>query len=183
MLGPVRLVTFALRALVIVVILAILWPTVAEPYNQGLVHLAGPLIPDLSVKALGSHLLFQGPELASSVSIDGLTLHFGLVLMAVLVLAAVGLGVLPRLFWLAVLGSGAFLLHVVGVALLGRGILWASSPGSAESSGELVFSLFAVFWGLLPAAIGGAWCFMYWLPRVADGENKAPVEPPLSQGF
>ena len=94
--------------------------------------------------------------------------------MAVLVLAAVGIGVTARVGWLLGMGVGAFLLHAIGVALLARGVGWTLIDPSAEGSGTLVFGLFAVFWGLVPALIGGAWCFMYWLPR-ASGKGTRPV--------
>jgi len=70
-----------------------------------------------------------------------------------------------------------FLLHVAGVALLARGVLWAASGGSPEGSGELVLRLFAIFWGLLPALTGGAWAYFYWLPRAAEG--PAPKGGPI----
>ena len=169
MLGTPRLLTFAFRALVLVLLISMLWIGVAARYNEALVSLAGVLLPDgLSVKALGSHIVIEETG-ARPVSIDGLTLHYGLVLMAVLVLAAVGIGLVPRIGWLVAMCAGAFLMHVVGVALLARGVAWASGPASPEDSGRLVFSLFAAFWGLLPALIGGAWCYLYWIPRVSRG--------------
>ena len=95
------------------------------------------------------------------------TLVFGGVgLLCVVVLAAVGIGVLPRLAWLAVMVVGSFLVHVAGVALLGRGLIWAAGTDSPDGPARLVLSLFAVYWGLLPPVVGGLWCFAYWLPRV-----------------
>ena len=95
-------------------------------------------------------------------SINGLVLHYGLIFLVVLVLAAVGIGVSARLRWLVAMVAGAFLTHVLGIAMLAWGLDWASDAGSAGASGSLVFSLFAIFWGLLPAVVGGLWCFMYW---------------------
>ena len=87
MLGTPRLLTFALRAIVLIVLISILWISVARPYNEALVFLAQPLIPDsVSMKALGSHIIIDDSRLSSPLSIDGLTLHFGLILMAALVL-------------------------------------------------------------------------------------------------
>ena len=169
MLGPARLLTFAFRALVLLVGLSILWVSLAEPYNQALAWLAGGLLPaDISARALGTHLLFEGPRFTNAVSVDGFTLHYGLILMAVLVLASVGVGFIPRIVWLLGLVAGTFAMHVVGVGLLGRGILWASGGASPDDSGQLVFSLFAVSWGLIPAVVGGLWCLMYWVPRVSS---------------
>ena len=173
MLGTPRLLTFALRAIVLIVLISILWVSVARPYDEALVFLAQPLVPDsISMKALGSHIIIDDSRLSFPLSIDGLTLHFGLILMAALVLAAVGIGIAPRLGWLTAMGVGAFLLHVIGVALIARGLTWASVADSPDDSRRLVLSAFAVFWGLIPALIGGLWCFAYWLPRVSNASQN-----------
>ena len=92
-------------------------------------------------------------------------------------LSAVGIGVMPRLGWLLAMGAGAFLIHVVGVALLARGVLWAAEPNSSQDAGQLVFSSFAVFWGLIPALIGGMWCIIYWRPHVAGRSSRFAGAP------
>ena len=167
MLGTPRLLTFAFRALVLLLIIAIAWFSLAERYNQALATVATPLLPDdATVRELGTQLIFEHPVFSDKVAIDGLTLHFGLVLVSVIVLAAVGIGVLPRLAWLAAMVVGSFLVHVAGVALLGRGLIWAAGSDSPDGPARLVLSLFAVYWGLLPPVVGGLWCFAYWLPRV-----------------
>lgn len=164
--GTARLLTFAFRALVLLLIVSILWVGVAGRYNEVLVKAVGPFLPaDVSVRALGTHLRIEEPGLAASVSLDGFTLHYGLILMVVLVLAAVGISVVSRMGWLLAMVAGAFALHILGVALLARGVVWAAGSASPEESGRLVFSLFAVSWGLLPAAIGGLWCLFQWKPR------------------
>ena len=179
MLGTSRLLTFSFRALIILLIIAILWIGVAERYNQALVTLAGPLLPsETSVHELGIYLIFEHPKFGAGVSIDGLTLHFGLVLVSVLVLAAVGISVAPRIAWLAAFVIGAFFVHVMGVALLGRGLVWAAGADSPAESTRLVLSLYAVFWGLIPPVAGGIWCFAYWLPRVrvsTEAQNASSV--------
>ena len=184
--GRARLLTFAVRALVVLLVLSTLWVGVAERYDEALIFLASPLFPaGASASALGSHIVFEGSGFSSPVSIDGLTLHYGLLLMVVLVLAAVGIGTVARLGWLLALGSGAFLIHVVGVALLARGLAWASGTAEPDDSGQLVFSLFAVFWGLVPAAVGGAWCLLYWIPRASERSvraQRAEPEPSAHQG-
>ena len=184
MLGTARLLTFALRALALLLIISIVWLTVASSYNELLVSLATPLLPnDVTAKALGEHIVFQGTGFASSVSINGLTLHYGLVLLVVLVLAAVGISPTARLGWLLVLVAGALLAHVAGVALLARGLVWSSTAASPEGTQKLVFNLFAVFWGLLPAAVGGAWCLGYWRPSVmakATSERGNRFDPQSS---
>ena len=117
---------------------SILWIGVAERYNEALVAVAAPLLyGELTVTALGSHLLIEEPGAFQPLSIDGLTLHFGLVLMAVLVLAAVGVSAASRIRWLALMVAGSFLLHVVGVVLLARGVAWSLGTESPDESGSV----------------------------------------------
>ena len=163
-----RLLTFSFRALVLLLLLPVLWLTVAARYNEALVKLAGALVPGgLSLTAVGNHILIDDQRLASPVSIDAFTLHYGLLLLAVLVLAAVGIDVVPRLGWLLGMGLGAFVVHVIGVALLARGVAWALGGTSVQDPSSVVLGVFAVLWGLLPAIAGGSWCFGYWLPRAS----------------
>lgn len=179
MLETGRLLTFSFRALVLVLLLPLLWITMAARYNDLLAAAANLLVPDdLTLRAVGSHILIVHPLLTPPVSVDALTLHFGLILLGVLVLAAVGLGVVERVGWLIAMGAGLFALHVVALALLTRGLLWAYGEPAPETGDTLVFSLFAVFWGLLPPVIGGAWCLLYWLPRL----RERPVDSPAPMG-
>ena len=173
MLRGTSLLIFSIRALVLVILVPLLWLTVAGRYNEALVAAAGGLIPDgVSLAVLRTHILIGYGSAGRLFSVDGLTLHSELVLMTVLVLAAVGIGPLSRVGWLAGLALAGFLLHVAGVALLAWGVLWAASGGSPEGAGELVLRLFAIFWGLLPALAGGAWAYFYWLPRAAAGRPQ-----------
>jgi hypothetical protein len=169
-----RLLTFALRALVLLLLVPLVWITVADGYNDAIAAPVRVLLPDdLSVKAVGRHILIQGQGGGAPVSIDGFTLHYGLILLAVLVLAAVDIGFLPRIAWLLSLAAGAYLTHVIGLTLLSLGVSWASTAASNGNPGGLVYSLFAVFWGLLPPIVGGAWAVWYWLPRLSKSSGQA----------
>ena len=111
MLGTARLLTFSFRALVLLILLPLLWITVADRYNQALVAAAQLLLPTgLSLNAIGGHILIEHSPQVAPVSIQGFTLHYGLILLAVLVLAAVGIGATARIGWLLGMGAGAFLL-------------------------------------------------------------------------
>ena len=85
-------------------------------------------------KVAGTRLIFEVPNLAPAVLMDGLTLHFGLILTVVLVLAAVGISARARVGWLLAMGAGAFALHIVEVALPARGVAWASAEPTASLS-------------------------------------------------
>ena len=167
MLGTPRLLGFSLRALVLVVAIGLLWTVVAEPYSGFLAALAGPLVSDeTALKAVETRIQINHPSFAEPVAIRGLVLHYGLVLTSVLVLAVGGISVGARLRWLLGLGVAGIALHAVAVALVARGLIWASEPASPEGASLLVLRLFAVFWSLLPAAMGAAWIVLYWMPRV-----------------
>jgi hypothetical protein len=168
-----KLLSFAFRALILVMLVPLLWLTVAERYNTALVALAKNLVGDTpSLSVLGTRILIEYNTAALPFSLDSLTLHSGLVLLSVLVLASVGVGTLLRIGWLIAFAAGAYILHVTGLALLTRGIVWASSGDDVEESALLVLKVFAIFWGLIPALVGGAWAFGYWLPRM----NAPPSE-------
>ncbi len=158
----------------------LLWLTVASRYNHAFVTVADALPPaEPTIKALGNHILISHWRLAEPVSVDGFTLQFGLVLLTVLVLAAVNVPTIPRLAWLAGMWCGMFIMHVVGIAALAGGVGW-SLNSTGEGPGEIVFKLFAVFWGLVPAIIGGLWSFLYWIPRAgkssADNADASSLE-------
>ena len=182
MLGKSNLLAFSFRALVLLLLVPLLWLTVARQYNEALVVLAQRLLPDgLALSALGTHIMIDYSEAARPFSVDGFTLHYGLILMTVLILASVGLDLLPRIGWLLAFAAGGFALHVVGVALLARGVAWSSADSSAGGSVSLVLRLFAIFWGLVPAVAGGAWALLYWLPRMSvqpSAETANAAQPP-----
>jgi hypothetical protein len=174
-----KLLSFAFRALILVMLIPLLWLTVAERYNTALVTVAKYLVGDTpSLSVLGTSITIKYSPAALPFSLDSLTLHSGLVLLSVLVLASVGVDILPRIGWLIAFIIGAYTLHVVGLALLTRGIVWSSGGADVEESTRLVLKLFAIFWGLIPALVGGAWAFGYWLPRMNATPSKTDSPPP-----
>lgn len=129
----------------LVLLILILWVSVAERYNEALTALARAALPSaLSVTALGSQIVIEQSGTAPF-SIDGFMLHYGLILLAILVLAAVGIGFVARVGWLLGMDAGAFVLHVIGVTLLARGVAWAYGDTPSEALDTLVFSTVAVF--------------------------------------
>ena len=174
MLGTPRLLGFSLRALVLVVAIGLLWTFVAGPYSGFLAALAGPLVSsDTALKAVDTRIQINHPSFAEPIAIRGLVLHYGLILTSVLVLAVGGISAGTRLRWLLSLGVAGVALHAAAVALVARGLIWASDPASPEGGALVVLRLFAVFWSLLPAAMGAAWIVVYWVPRV----RRPRVEP------
>ena len=102
MLGTSSLLAFSFRAFVLLLLVPLLWLTIARPYNEALVALSHNLLPDgVTLSVLGTHILIDYTPAAPPFSLDGLTLHSGLVLMTVLILAAVGWACCPASagFW------------------------------------------------------------------------------------
>lgn len=161
MLGERRILLFGLRSLVALLTVAMLWFSVAEHYNALLAILGQYFVPDgITVRTMGQTIFFDNESTAVPAALDGLTLHYGLVLNLVLAFSVVGISVQARLVSVLALTVISIALNVIGIALI------ALAVGSTIDSG-LVFGSFAVAWGLLPALIGGAWCLLYWVPRAS----------------
>lgn len=95
------LLTFSLRALALLLPAAVLWTFAAERYNDALAVAAKMLLPEgVQLKTLGAFILVDYSPSLAPISINGLTLHYGMILATVLLLAANGIGTAPRLAWL-----------------------------------------------------------------------------------
>ena len=176
MLGTSSILTFAFRAAVLLLLAPLAWIALAARYNELLVGLAGLLSAGAPLEAAGRHILVTVDGRPAPLAVDGFTLHYGTLLLAVLVLAAVRIGAAVRVGWLVALGAGSVALHALGLAALAQGLAWSASSGASEGT---VFRLFAASWALLPAAVGCAWCLLYWLPSASrpapavDAEGSA----------
>ncbi len=161
--GTPKLLAFACRAIALILLISILWPGIVSLYNDALVLLARPLTPDgVTLLVSGSHILFSDPRAGSFLSLDALTLHFGLILMTALILAVVGMGFAERARWLAAMAAATFAGHVVCVVAIAMAFTWAARADPTGDFLRLAVSAFAVFWGLIPALIGGLWCYLQW---------------------
>lgn len=166
-----RLPVFGLRALALLLAVAMLWPLAAGPYNAALAAAAGLLAPqDVTVDAAGPLLRLEYG--AAALQIKAMALHSGAVLAGVVVLSAAGVGLRARLMWLAGLMAVVLATHVLGMTLLAYGMAWKAGGATDESRAGLLLGAFASLWGLLPAVIAGAWCYAYWLPR-ASAQRRA----------
>lgn len=161
MLGQTRLAVFAVRALLALLLLSILSVSIAGTYTGVVAAVSDRLTFDwVSVRTLGPHLLFERPDTSVGLTVNGLTLQFGLVLLGALVLAMVGLDAASRAAWLIALGASMFVLQTLGVAVVGA-ILAVDGGGSAsDSTTRIGLSLYAAVWALTPAVLGGVWCLV-----------------------
>lgn len=177
MIADSRLLTFALRAVVVLLAFALLWSAVLVHYNRLLVFAASRLLPgQLSARVLGQSIVFEQGNVPM-LSIDALTLHFGLILFVVVVLSAVGLGTARRLVWLAASAGAILPLHIGALIALAHGLVWASQSVRPEQAEAVVFGVFAVFWGLFPLAAVGCWVVFAWLPHAAESGRIRSAPP------
>lgn len=170
-----RLLVFALRATALVFAASVAWMPLAVHYNRVLIELVSPLIGSgATVRAAGSSFIFETPGLVAPLYIDGLTLHWGFILLTALVTAAVGLSLTKRLRWLAAAAGLMATAHILGLASLSYGLAWLDSAASPEYAADLTVGLFAGFWSLFPFVVGGVWAWRYWLPRSSARQGSGP---------
>jgi len=174
----------AVRTLALVVIAASLWPFVADAYDGLVVRLAGNFTPpEAAVRAADGRIYLDslGGAGGTGLSIHGFVLHFGLILVLALVASTPGLGLARTAAWLAGVAGLVFATHIAGLALLIRGLEAAFQEEESEAAVGRIMTTFAIFWALLPAVVGGAWCYRYWLPALRGSvpKNPNPLEKAL----
>ena len=170
----------AVRALALVVIAASLWPFLADAYDGLVVTVAGGFLPgEIAVRAGEGriYLDFLSGNGGVGLSIQGFVLHFGLILVMALVVSTPGLGLARMATWL-VGAAGLFVAaHILGVSLFVWGLWLATYGGQSVVTVGGTMAAFAIFWASLPAVVGGAWCYWFWLPALRHSVRKsqAPV--------
>ncbi|MBI4234092.1 MAG: hypothetical protein HY686_06590 [Chloroflexi bacterium] len=158
-----------LLALVVLLALAILWPRVAPRYDALLLVLAGPFRPaEVVLLNWGSHIGFISRRAEYGIAMPGYALHYGMLLLAALVVATPTLGVATRLAWLGGLVVGFTFLHAATVASMAWMLMWVleGQHSPAVDSGTALWVGFSLWWMLLPALIAGAWCWRTWYPGI-----------------
>ncbi len=172
----------AVRALMVVVIAAAVWPFLADAYDGLVAGAAGAFAPEeIELRAANGWVCldFLSEASGTGLNVHGFVLHFGLILALALVAATPSFN-LAKLTLGLVGTAGLFLaLHVVGLLLFVWGIWWAiQGEGLGVTTGGIM-AAFAIFWALLPAVIGGAWCYQYWLPALkSPGEKATEADEP-----
>ena len=173
--GQARLAVFAVRALVALLLLSVLSVSVAGTYTGAVAAVSDRLtFGAASVGTLESHLLVETPDAPVGLTVNGLTLQFGLVLLGALVLAAVGMGAASRAGWLIALGAAMFVLHTLGVAAVGAVLAAGDEDPASGAATRVGLSLYAAVWALTPAVLGGVWCLAV-ASRTRDATGSRPA--------
>ena len=175
--GSTRILHFLFRSICILILISILWLTVAEHYNKALAFISEPFVPDgRSIKVTDTHIFFESSTSAGTAprklfSIDALTLHHGLILMCSVILAANGIRFFDKAKSILLLSLLSFCIHVTLLPLLGNSVPSNADAYYVDSYDVNTLKLFAVAWGLFPAVLCVGWCFLYWLPRTSVDIN------------
>ena len=174
--GSRNLAVFAVRALAVLIAVSLVWVALADPYNEFLVTVASPISPgQTETRVFDSDIVYLGTGLSTPVTVRGLTLHWGLVLIVTLVASVTGISLRERAASLLGLGALVIVTHVLVVGLLPHGYVWAANPGSPGWEMTLAEGLYSVYWGLAPAMIAGVWALRFWLRRVREAEKSRPT--------
>lgn len=172
-----KLIHFFLRSICILILISILWLTVAEQYNKALSFISGPFVPDgKSIRVTDTHIFFEDStdsetEPKRLFSLDAFTLHHGLLLMWSVILAAHRVGFFVKAKSIILLSLLSFCVHVTLLPLLGNSLSSNADAYYVDRYNANVLKLFAVSWGLFPAVLCVGWSFFYWLPRISSREN------------
>ena len=168
----------------VVVIAASLWPFVADAYDGLVVKAAGRFLPEEIAARAGDgriYLDFIEEEARVDLVIHGFVLHFGVILVMALVVSTPGLIPVRMAAWLIGVAGLFIVMHIVGFSLLVWGLRLADQGGESVVTLGETMTAFAIFWALLPAVVGGAWCYRYWLPALRRSVSKSP--DPLAEAL
>ena len=168
-------VSLVVRALAMVVIAASVSPFLTGPYNRLVASSADAFSPGgIGVSAANGwfRLVFLDDVTGAGLNLHGFMLHFGLILVLALMAATPRMPLLRLAAWLVGVTGLLLVIHIAGLSLLVWALWWAFQESTSIMDTGQVFAAFAIFWALVPAIIGGAWCYRNWLPALRPG---APV--------
>ena len=166
-----RLLRFAVIALAVLVVIALLWPFIAPAYNRLLVGDSSNLVPhEVTLAAEGSDIIvdveIQRPEISASASgkIESSSLHYGLLFLMALIAATPGLKLSRRAKFGAIALVSMFLIHFITMMVVTRLMLSNVEGGGSLASNPWMVLFLTIGCDLFPLLVWGALSFRYWIP-------------------
>lgn len=166
-----RLLRFAVIALAVLVVIALLWPFIAPAYNRLLVGASSNLVPhEVTLAAEGSDIIvdveIQRPEISASASgkIESSSLHYGLLFLMALIAATPGLKLSRRAKFGAIALVSMFLIHFITMMVVTRLMLSNVEGGGSLASNPWMVLFLTIGCDLFPLLVWGALSFRYWIP-------------------
>jgi hypothetical protein len=157
------------------IVASVIWARTSSFYNEGTAAAANVFLPrDVWLDVFGRSLQISVvTETAPAVlGVNPLALHSGLLVVVALVAGTPWRSVTWRLVAGAYMAACFFLVQVIGMAI------YALMLRQSVDGGVLVDDVrigFAIFWGLTPMVIGGAWAYRFWLPAFRVQQPKETV--------
>jgi len=160
-LHKISLARFFLKTIILLIVLGICWYFIAPVYDRVLTAVSGLLINGQAVLKANDSIYFYKPNGLLAGGVYALSLHYGLVLVIVLIAATPGMKLVRRLQATGIAVAGIFLLNVISIVLFAQRAL----SGAADAgTGSPVIVLFAVLGSdLFPVVIWAGLSYRYFL--------------------
>lgn len=157
-----KLFQFAIKAIFVLIAIYLLWPFVAPAYNRLLIEVADKLSPsEISLIDENRIVLYHCGETGMG-GVDSSWLHFGLILVAALLIATPGLKLWRRLKFIGIALVAVFAIHVVSLVAL---------AGQRFTGNDFVaIFLLPIGGSLFPASVWAALC----LKHLPEGLSSTP---------
>lgn len=162
-----KLAVFAVRALLSLIGLSLLWPWAAPYYNRLLTIAVTLVTPQYSLLVDKGDLYICNPAGVPAIGVHGSALHFGLLLLMALFISTPGLKPLLRLKFAGIGLVITFVLHLITLVLLAR----MGPPSATLALPQILLS--DVGFNLLPPIVWAGMCLRKWL--ITGVKNEASV--------
>ncbi len=173
-----RLIIFAVKVVVLIIIMSSFWHLLAPGYNHALAVTADTIAPSsMSFSTEDSSMLINSQHDAITVTlkVHGLSLHYGLVVLIALILATPGLKLGTRLKFVIAALIIMFLIHILAMLAMGQ-VAKSVGPQDPSVTGNPLEILFvSIGFDLFPILVWLALSFKYWFPKTQIGNRKGSV--------
>lgn len=169
-----KLLSFVVKVVIVIVIMAPIWVMVVPGYNHALAVSADKVTPSsIGFRTEDNSILIdsQQGETGVTLTVHGLSLQYGLVVLLALIIATPGLKIRKRLKFIIIALVAMFIIHVIGMVVIG--ILARSiSPEHPSVAGNPLYILIAsIGFDLFPILVWLGLSFKYWLP-LSNGSTR-----------
>ena len=159
------------KAAMLLILLSLAWRFVAPGYDQLMAATATQVSPkgiSISSSDKSIRVQYQLPQMAVPAAVEGhgFTLHWGLILVATVVLMTPGMSARRRLTMLVLAIGLFFAMHILTLVSMAWVIKWALEGTPLPFEVSYMLPAFSISWTLFPALLAGVWCFLYWRPAL-----------------
>lgn len=160
-----KLLPFIGKAIAVVIVASVPWYFVAPAYNRLLATVSEKLIPSqlTLIPQHGNIYIYVQVDAQPIGGIFASALHYGLLLVATLIVMTPGLRLAQRLKYVGIAIISMFAIHIVTIVLFVNAAV--SSEASSMRQNPLIIFFTILGCDLFPALIWGVVAFRYFLPE------------------